>query len=144
MPQPHLQAVSKIVIAGVDGNDEEQDSEAEVPARVMAETIKDMKFRFGNVDEQFDTGFVKKLEVISDEAEAVALELAGGKELSAKEAQDLACNRQTVSVWYLEQVENEAAQDGNFAVWDKEAQEQMARQESAQREAGIQRDMGMA
>ena len=144
MPQPHLQAVSKIVIAGVDGNDEEQDSEAEVPARVMAETIKDMKFRFGNVDEQFDTGFVKKLEVISDEAEAVALELAGGKELSAKEAQDLAWNRQTVSVWDLEQVENEAAQDGNFAVWEKEAQEQMARQESAQREAGIQRDMGMA
>ena len=103
-----------------------------------------MKFRFGNVDEQFDTGFVKKLEVISDEAEAVALELAGGKELSAKEAQDLAWNRQTVSVWDLEQVENEAAQDGNFAVWEKEAQEQMARQESAQREAGIQRDMGMA
>ena len=60
------QAVSKIVIAGVEG-EEEQDSEAEVPARVMAEAIRDMKFRFGNVDENYDTGFVKKLEVISDE-----------------------------------------------------------------------------
>lgn len=34
----------------------------------------------------------------------MALELAGGKELTAKEAQDLAWERQTVSVWDLEKV----------------------------------------
>lgn len=81
------------------------------------------------MDELYDSGFVKKLETIADEAEvcmcrftayaslspsfpqfafhlrqAVALELAGGRELSAKEAQDMAWERQTVSVWELEQV----------------------------------------
>ncbi|KAL3910162.1 MAG: hypothetical protein SGPRY_009158 [Prymnesium sp.] len=140
---------SKIVIAGVDGDKAQDDSEPQVSPRVMAETITDMKRRFGNVDELYDSGFVKKLETIADEAEfafhlrqAVALELAGGRELSAKEAQDMAWERQTVSVWELEQVEEEAHQDGNFAVWEKEAQEQMARQESAARARSIQDDMG--
>mmetsp|Transcript_25004 Transcript_25004/g.43969 ORF Transcript_25004/g.43969 Transcript_25004/m.43969 type:complete len:162 (+) Transcript_25004:1-486(+) len=133
---------SKIVIAGVGGEQGPEDSTPDVPPRVLAETIKDLKLRFGNVDEKFDSGFVKKLNTIGDEAEAVALELAGGRELSAKEAQDMAWERQTVSVWALEQVEEEAHQDGNFAVWEKEAQEQMARQEAATRARSIQQDLG--
>ena len=34
--------------------------------------------RFGNVDEAYDTGFMKKVEVVMAEAEEVALEIAGG------------------------------------------------------------------
>lgn len=131
---------SKIVIAGMGGEEQEQDTKAEVEPSEMAETIKDLKLRFGNVDENFDTGFVTKLEIIAEEAEAVALELAGGRELSAKEAQDMAWNRATVSVWDLEQVEEEAHQDGNFAVWEKEAQDQMYRQEEAQRRTALEND----
>lgn len=114
-----------------------------MPARDVAAAIQDLKLRFGNVDENYDSGFVKKLELIADEAEAVALELAGGKELSAKEAQNMAWDRGTVSVWDLEQVENEAHQDGNWAVWEKEAQEQMHRQDAGQRLAGLEKDMGL-
>ena len=41
------------------------------------------------MDEGYDTGFVSKLEKIAEEAEAVALDLAGGKELTAKQQQDM-------------------------------------------------------
>ena len=94
------------------------------------------------VDEAYDTGFVQKLEQIANEAEAVALDLAGGKELSSKQQQDLMWERGTVSVWDLEQIEEEAHQDGNFAVWEEEAQQQMQRQETASREQSILSDMG--
>jgi len=135
--------VSQIVIAGVGGEEEKPESnEPEVPPRVMAQTIQELKYRFGNVDDNFDSGFVKRLDGIADEAEAVALELAGGNELSAKQAQDLAWEKQTVSVWALEQVEEEAHQDGNWAMWEKEAQEQMARNDGADRLAGLEKDMG--
>jgi len=133
-------AESKIVLMMGDTEQKQEDTKPDVPPSVFAATIKDLKLRFGNVDEQYDSGFVKKLELIAEEAEAVALELAGGKEMSAKEAQDLAWNAQTVSVWDLEQVENEAHQDGNFAMWEKEAQEQMARQESDSRLSGLEKD----
>ena len=74
-------ATSNIVIAGVGGAEDKKDDDGspEVPPKQMAEAIKALKQRFGNVDEQYDTGFVKKLETIGDEAEAVALELAGGR-----------------------------------------------------------------
>ena len=42
-----------------------------------------------------------------------------------------------VSVWDLEQVEEEAHQDGRMAVWEQEAQDQMARQDQRDRQAGI-------
>jgi hypothetical protein len=70
----------------------------------------------------------------------VALELAGGKEITAKQAQDLAWDRNTVSVWDLGQVEEEAHQDGNLAVWEDEAQKQMARQDQAMRQKSIDSD----
>ena len=46
--------VSNIVIAGVDGNeqDKEDDGKPEVPPREFAQAISDVKLRFGNVDEQ--------------------------------------------------------------------------------------------
>jgi hypothetical protein len=93
-----------------------------------------------DVDENYDTGFVQRLEQIADEAETVALDLAGGKEMSSKQQQDMMWERGTVSVWDLEAVEEEAHQDGNFAMWEQEAQDQMARQDAASREQGIQRD----
>jgi len=134
---------SNIVLMMGGEEQKQEDSTPDVPPSIFAEQIKDLKLRFGNVDEKYDSGFVKKLELIGEEAEAVALELAGGKELSAKEAQDLAWQRGSVSVWDLEQVEEEAHQDGNYAMWEKEAQEQMARQEEAQRVASVQKDMGL-
>ena len=76
------------------------------------------------------------------QAEGIALDLAGGKEVSAKQAQDMAWNQASVSVWDLAQVEEEAHQDGKLAVWEEEAQAQMARQDSAMRKSSIERDFG--
>ena len=107
---------------------------------MVAAAITEIKSRFGNVDEAYDTGFVEKLLLIGDEAEAVALDLAGGKELTARQQQDMMWDRGSVSVWDLEQVEEEAHQDGKMAVWEEEAQAQMARQDNAQRQQQIQQD----
>ena len=60
--------------------------------------------RFGNVDEAYDTGFMKKVEMVAAEAEEVALEIAGGKEITAREQQDMMWSQGSVSVWDLEQV----------------------------------------
>lgn len=49
--------------------------------------------------------------MISEEAEEIALELAGGREISAKEQQDLMWDSGTVSVWDLEAMEQEAEQN---------------------------------
>jgi len=117
-----------------------QSTEPDVSPREVAEAIKEIKIRFGNVDEEYDTGFIKRLEEISDEAEAIALDLAGGKELSARQAQDMAWNQASVSVWDLEAVEEEAHQEGKLAVWEEEAQAQMARQDSAMRKSAIEGD----
>jgi len=117
-----------------------QSTEPDVSPREVAEAIKEIKIRFGNVDEEYDTGFIKRLEAISDEAEAIALDLAGGKELSARQAQDMAWNQASVSVWDLEAVEEEAHQEGKLAVWEEEAQAQMARQDSAMRKSAIEGD----
>ena len=119
----------------------EEDTKPTVEPRDMAAAITEMKARFGNVDEFYDTGFVEKLLLIGDEAEAVALDLAGGKKLSSRQQQDLAWERGSVSVWDLGQVEEEAHQEGKLAVWEQDAQDQMARQENAGRAAGI-TDMG--
>jgi hypothetical protein len=107
---------------------------------LLAAAIQDIKLRFGNVDEQYDTGFVKRLEEIAEEAEAIALDLAGGKELTARQAQDMAWDQASVSVWDLEQVEEEAHAEGKLAVWEDEAQAQMARQDSAMRKKAIDTD----
>jgi hypothetical protein len=56
------------------------------------------------VDEAYDTGFIKRVEAVAAEAEEVALEIAGGKEITAREQQDLVWQSRTVSVWDLEQV----------------------------------------
>ena len=72
--------------------DETQDTEPEVDPRKLAEAIKNLKMRFGNMDENYDSGFVKKVEMIADEAEGVALDLAGGKEVTAKQQQDMMWN----------------------------------------------------
>jgi hypothetical protein len=131
------------VILSTMSKEAEEDAKStapEISPRQVAEAIKDIKIRFGNVDEMYDTGFVKRLEAISDEAEAVALELAGGKELTSKQAQDLAWERGSVSVWDLEQIELEAHQDGNMAMWEDEAQAQMARQDSAMRKNALETD----
>ena len=45
-----------------------------------------------------------------------------------------------MSVWDLEQVEEEAHAEGKLAVWEDEAQAQMARQDSAMRKKAIDTD----
>merc|ERR1740129_2732341 len=59
--------------------------EPEVPPRLLAKAIQEIKHRFGNVDENYDTGFVKRLQTIAEEAESIALELADGKEITAQQ-----------------------------------------------------------
>ena len=132
---------SSVILLGEGGNEEKQDDNTpEVSPRLVAEAITEMKARFGNVDENFDTGFVKKLLTIGDEAEAVALDIAGGKELSSRQQQDMAWDRGSVSVWDLGQVEEEAHQEGKLAMWEQEAQDQFSRQDSDQRSRAIDSD----
>ena len=48
--------VSKIQIAGVGGETQEpEDPKPDVPPKEMAEAIKEIKMRFGNVDENYDS-----------------------------------------------------------------------------------------
>ena len=135
-------AGTSIQLAGMTKEQEEaaKSTEPDVSPRLMAKAIQEIKLRFGNVDENYDTGFVKQLEQIAAEAEEVALELAEGKEISARQAQDMMWEKGSVSVWDLEAVEEEAHQDGNFAMWEAEAQEQMARQDSAMRKSAFDQD----
>ena len=134
-------AASVVLLDSSGAKPKEEDTKPTVEPCDMAAAITEMKARFGNVDEFYDTGFVEKLLLIGDEAEAVALDLAGGKKLSSRQQQDLAWERGSVSVWDLGQVEEEAHQEGKLAVWEQDAQDQMARQENAGRAAGI-TDMG--
>ena len=53
---------------------------------------------------------------------------------------DMAWNSKTVSVWDLGQVEEEAHEQGKLAVWEEEAQQQLARQEEASRVKGLEGD----
>jgi len=131
-----------LILPGMSKEEEEaaKSTEPEIAPRQLAQALTELKARFGNVDENYDTGLVKKLETIAQEAESAALDLADGKEISAKQAQDMMWDRGTVSVWDLEQIEEEAHQDGNFAVWEEEAQQQMARQDSAMRKNAIDQD----
>jgi hypothetical protein len=118
---------------------QEEEAQPEILPRAIAAALQEIKARFGNVDENYDTGFVQKFNAIANEAEEVALQLAGGKEITAKQAQDLAWEKKTVSVWDLGALEDEAHQDGKMAVWEEEAQAQMARQDSAMRKDAVQR-----
>ena len=132
---------SSVILLGEGGKEEkDEDTGPEVSPRLVAEAITEIKARFGNVDENFDTGFVERLSTIADEAEAVALDLAGGKELTSRQQQDLAWERGSVSVWDLEQVEEQAHQEGKLAVWEDEAQAQFARQDEDQRRKAIDMD----
>ena len=129
---------ASVILTDMSGNEnKEEDLSPDVPPRLLAQAIGELKSRFGNVDESYDTGFVQRLEAIGEEAEAVALALAGGKELTAQQQQDMMWEKAFVSVWDLEQVEEEAHQDGRMAVWEQEAQDQMARQDQRDRQAGI-------
>lgn len=116
-----------------------EDTAPEIDPRALAQAFTNLKARFGNVDESYDTGFMKKVEAIAEEAEEVALEIAGGKEITAREQQDMMWERGTVSVWDLEQVENQAHEQGGYAVWEKEGQDLMQK-DMQQRMKGLQQD----
>jgi len=130
-----------LVSAQDGGKEEEKDLKPDVDPRDLAKAIEQLKFRFGNVDENYDTGFVAKVDMVATEAEEVTLELAGGQELSARDQQDLMWEKGSVSVWDLEAVEEKAREEGGVAVWEEEAQQQFAR-DAEQRQQGILRDMG--
>ena len=46
-----------LLVDNLQDNAKEQDTTPDVPPKEMAEAIKDLKLRFGNVDENFDTGY---------------------------------------------------------------------------------------
>ena len=119
----------------MDDKGEEKDLTPDVDPRDLAKALTDLKLRFGNVDENFDTGFIKKVEMITEEAEEVALELAGGREITAQEQQDMMWNAQTVSVWDLEAMEDEADQNNQVPVWSDEGQQIIDDSEARKRAA---------
>lgn len=133
---------ASIILTDMSGKEQNKDEDLspDVPPRLLAQAIGELKSRFGNVDEFYDTGFVGRLDKIADEAEQVALDLAGGEELSPQQMQDMMWDKSFVSVWDLEQVEEEAHQEGKMAVWEQEAQDQMTRQEERSRSQSIASD----
>ena len=46
-----------LLVDNMQDNAKEQDTTPDVPPKEMAEAIKDLKLRFGNIDENFDTGY---------------------------------------------------------------------------------------
>jgi hypothetical protein len=100
-----------------------QENMPEVDPRALSSAIGELKIRFGNVDENYDSGFVAKLSIIAEEAEEAALAIAGGREITAKEQQDMMWSQGSVSVWDLEQVEEQARETGGYAVWEPEGQQ---------------------
>ena len=132
-------ATNVVLVSSEDGGkEEEKDLRPDVDPRELAAALADIKLRFGNVDENYDTGFVARLNEVANEAEEVTLDLAGGKELTARDQQDMAWEKQTVSVWDLGAVEDQAREEGGYAMWEKEAQDIMA--DTDQRKAGLQKD----
>lgn len=130
-----------LVTSGDDGGqkEDEKDLKPDIDPRELAAALSDIKLRFGNVDENYDTGFVERLNAVANEAEEVSLDLAGGKELTARDQQDMAWERETVSVWDLGQVEEQSREDGGYAYWEKEAQD-IINQDTEQRKQGLQQD----
>ena len=86
--------------------------------------------------------FIKKLDKIAEEAEAVAFDLAGGKEMSAREQQDLMWEKGSVSVWDLEQIEEQAESEGKVTVWSDEGQRSIAQEEEMRRNALLRDQQG--
>jgi len=128
-------AKTSVVLVDIQ-NDEEKDEDLspDIDPRELSSAIRDLKLRFGNVDEHYDTGFMNKVETIAGEAEAVALELAGGKEITAAEAQDMMWNERTVSVWDLGNMEDEAHQNNQVAVWEQEGINIIEKDQEARRQ----------
>jgi len=135
---------TRVVLAASEpyGKEEEKDLTPDVDPRTLSKALEELKMRFGNVDENYDTGFVNKLNEVASEAEEVALDLAGGEELSARDQQDMMWEKNSVSVWDLEQVEEQARNEGGYAMWEQEAQDLFAEQDNNRRQAGVLRDMG--
>ena len=135
-------AATRVVLVSNEdgGKEEEKDLTPDVSPRDLAKAISELKLRFGNVDENYDTGFVTKMNEVAGEAEEVALELAGGEELSSREQQDLMWEKNSVSVWDLGQVEEQAREQGGYAMWEQEAVD-MAN-ENEKRKQGLLRDFG--
>ena len=61
--------------------------------------------------------------------------------MTAQQQQDMMWDQGMVSVWDLGQIEEQAEQEGKMAVWEQEAQDQMARQDTASREDAIKKDL---
>jgi hypothetical protein len=136
-----IEVPKKKLLLGGAGQEEKKDDSpkitSEIDQREFTQFLTDMKTRFGNVDEQFETGFVKRFNDICADVEAIALELSGGKRMTARQAQDKAMEESHVSVFDLEHMEKEARQDGKLAIWEEEAQAQVAKKDNAEREKSV-------
>lgn len=97
----------------------------EVKVRKFAAQLTKLKMQFGNVDEETEGGLVHKLGLIATEAEAVAREFGTGTDMTAQELQDLMWEKGSVSVWDLEKVEDEFADSGQEAPWEKDTEQRV-------------------
>ena len=62
---------------------------------------------------------------------SVARDIAGGREVTAKEQQDMMWNTGSISVWDLEQVELQARDNNAVAVWEEEGIRQVEKDNAA-------------
>uniref|UniRef100_A0A7S4B5Z4 Uncharacterized protein n=1 Tax=Chrysotila carterae TaxID=13221 RepID=A0A7S4B5Z4_CHRCT len=137
-PKSNIVVSSSLEVKAPSKEDMEE-NKPEVDPRDLSRAIAELKQRFGNVDEMYDTGFVKKVETITAEAEEMALELAGGREVTAREQQDMMWQSGSVSVWDLEQIEEQAREQNGYAVWEPEGQE-LIQKDVEQRMKGLNKE----
>lgn len=108
---------AQILIAG--SREAPESREPEVKIRKFAQALIQLKAGFGNMgSEEGEDGFAQRLQLIAGEAEEVAREFGEGSDMTPQELQDLMWEKGSVSVWDLEQVEQEAEQAGGQAPWE--------------------------
>jgi len=115
-----------ILIAGArETKGPKKDVGPEVKVRKFAQQLVKLKAQFGNMEEEMSLGLMDKLDIIANEAEAVAREFGVGADMSPQELQDLMWQKSTVSVWDLEKAEDDFKNNGQEAPWEAEQSDRM-------------------
>lgn len=96
-------------------NNQEPDTKPEVDSTKLAVVLGDLIEKFGNIKDE-DAEFQKKVLVIARECEAVARELGG--DMTVRDQQDHMWNKASVSVFDLENLEEEAKSRGEKMAWE--------------------------
>jgi hypothetical protein len=90
-------------------------SKPKVSGKKFVQVLKKLKEEFGNMDLEL----LKKLDIIGEESEQVAMEIFGVTEVDKEAMQDDAFYRQRISVWELAELEERYEQQGKQPPWQK-------------------------